>query len=218
MGCAFHALDRRSRDANRAACNTSRHLRKINVMSFQLKEGEHWWALRTRANFERTVGDQLGGKDFETFLPTYRALSRRTDRKKIISLPLFPGYLFVHTDLSVFDRRVAILRTRGLVTIIGGPNGPEPVSDREIDNVKLLCSSDRMLEPWTRIEVGKPVRIMSGGLAGVIGVVVDVVGKGKRIVCNVELLGRAVAAELKADEVEPVSPFDFVNASTPAKR
>jgi len=178
-------------------------------MAFKLKEGVRWWALKTRANFERTVQDQLDGKAFESFLPTYRAWSRRADRKKIISLPLFPGYLFVHTDLTVFDQRVAILRCRGLVKIIGGPQGPEPVSDREIENIQVLCSSDRMLEPWSRIEVGKPVRIVSGGLAGVIGVVVDVVGKGKRIVCNVQLLGRAVAAELKADEVEPLDGLEI---------
>lgn len=187
-------------------------------MAFQLKDGVRWWALKTRANFERTVLTQVEGKSFEAFLPTYRAFSRRTDRKKIISLPLFSGYLFVRTDLTVFEHRVALLRTRGLVKIIGGPDGPEPVNDREIDNIKTLCASDRMLEPWARIEVGKPVRIVSGGLSGVTGVVVDVVGKGKRIVCNVELLGRAVAAELKADEVEPLGELSLLAPARPSKR
>lgn len=187
-------------------------------MAFKLKEGVRWWALKTRANFERTVQDQLTSKSLEAFLPTYRTWSRRTDRQKIITLPLFSGYLFVHTDLTVFDHRVAVLRTRGLAKIIGGPEGPEPVSDREIDNIKLLCGSDRMLEPWARIEVGKPVRIMSGGLAGVTGVVVEIAGKGKRIVCNVELLGRAVAAELKAEDVEPLDGLDLRGGSSTPKR
>jgi transcription antitermination factor NusG len=171
-------------------------------MPFRLQEGVHWWAVRTRANFERTVHDQLVGRDIETFLPTYRAFSRRKDRKKIVTLPLFSGYLFVHTDLAQFDRRVAVLRARGVAKIVGGPDGPAPVRDWEIDNVMRLCASDRMLEPWGKLEVGKPVRIVSGGLAGVTGVVVDIVGKGRRIICNVELLGRAVAAELRSDQLE----------------
>ncbi|MCU0692035.1 MAG: hypothetical protein MUF54_11585, partial [Polyangiaceae bacterium] len=166
-------------------------------MAYKLKDGLHWWALRTRANFERTVEDQLRTRNLEPFLPTYRAFSRRTDRRKLITLPLFSGYVFVHADLSVFATKVHVLQTRGVVNIIGGPEGPIPVLPREIESVMRMCASDRMLEPCARLEVGKPVRVVSGGLAGVIGVVVEVKGKGKRIICNVNLLNRAVAAELR---------------------
>jgi len=179
-------------------------------MAFHLIEGTHWWALRTKANFEKTVADQLLGRKLEAFLPTYRAFSKRKDRRKVITLPLFSGYLFVHTDLSIYQNRLGILQTRGMVNIIGGPEGPLPVRPHEIDSIRLLCDSERLLEPWARIEVGKPVRIVSGGLAGVIGVVVEIKGKGKRIICNVNLLNRAVAAELQADEVEPVGRLDRV--------
>lgn len=177
-------------------------------MTYKIIDGAHWWALRTKANFEKTVADQLGGRQLEAFLPTYRTFSKRKDRRKIITLPLFSGYVFVHTNLSDFDNRLRVSQTRGVVQIIGGPEGPIPVRKTEIDNIRLLCDSERLLEPWARIEVGKPVRIVSGGLAGVIGVVIEIKGKGKRIICNVNLLNRAVAAELQADEVEPVGPFD----------
>jgi transcription antitermination factor NusG len=176
-------------------------------MPYVLKQGLRWWAVRTRANFERTVAEQLEGKSYETFLPQYRTFSRRTDRKKIISLPLFGGYVFARTELDAVGKRVGILRARGVVAIIGGPDGPEPVKDHEIDSIRVLCSSDRMLEPWGQIEVGKQVRIVSGGLAGVTGVVVDVAGRGKRIICNVELLGRAVAAELRHEDLEVLGRF-----------
>ncbi len=177
-------------------------------MAYELKEGTHWWALRTRSHFEKTVADQLLGRKLEAFLPTYRTFSKRKDRRKVIDLPLFSGYLFVYTDLTVRENRMHVLQTRGMVKIIGGPDGPVPVRPHEIDSIRVLCGSERLLEPWSRVEVGKPVRIVSGGLAGVIGVVVDIKGKGKRIVCNINLLNRAVAAELKAEEVEPVGPFD----------
>lgn len=174
----------------------------VALMPYKLPEGSHWWAIQTRANFERTVHEQLVQQPVEIFLPTYRTFSRRTDRRKIITLPLFAGYIFVHTDLSVFDRRVSILRTRGVVRIIGGPEGPEPIPDDQIESVRRLCDSDRLLEPCGRIERGKRVRIVSGGLSGVTGVVLEVKGKGRRIICNVELLGRAVATELRPEDVE----------------
>ena len=177
-------------------------------MAFHIAEGTHWWALRTKSNFEKTVADQLLSRKLEAFLPTYRAFSKRKDRRKVITLPLFSGYLFVHTNLSEYKNRLQVLQTRGMVKIIGGPEGPVPVRPHEIDSIRLLCDSERLLEPVARIEVGKPVRIVSGGLAGVIGVVVEIKGKGKRIVCNVDLLNRAVAAELKPDEVEAIGPYD----------
>jgi transcription antitermination factor NusG len=83
-----------------------------------------------------------------------------------------------------------------------------PVHTSEIDSIRMLCDSDRLLEPLTRVEVGKPVRIVAGGLAGVVGVVAEVKGKGRRIICNVNLLGRAVAAELRPEDLEPVGPYD----------
>jgi transcription antitermination factor NusG len=76
-----------------------------------------------------------------------------------------------------------------------------------------LCNSERLLEPWGKIEVGKRVRIVSGGLAGVIGVVIDIKGKGKKIICNVEMLGRAVATELRPEDVEAVGRFDPIDAA-----
>lgn len=172
-------------------------------MTFHIIEGTHWWALNTRSNFEKPVNEQLAARQIEAFLPTYRAFSRRKDRRVINTLPLFPGYVFVFTNLSDFATRLQVLQTRGIVRIVGNSKGPVPVKTSEIESIRTLCQSERMLEPWSRIEVGKPVRIVSGGLTGVTGVVVDVKGKGKRIICNVELLGRAVATELQADELEP---------------
>ncbi len=182
-------------------------------MPYNLKDGIHWWAIHTRANFERTVEEQLAGRELRLFLPTYRTFSRRKDRKKVITLPLFSGYLFVHTDLTAFDTRVAILRARGVAKIVGGPEGPEPIPEEQIQSVMQLCDTDRLLEPWGCIEIGKRVRIVSGGLAGISGVVIDIVGKGKKIICNVELLGRAVATELRPEDLEAVDRFEVPDHS-----
>lgn len=171
-------------------------------MTFHIIDGEHWWALRTRSNFERTVARQLEALRLEAFLPTYRAVSKRKDRRVVNTLPLFSGYVFVKADLTDVDTRVNVYRVRGVVSVVGGSQGPIPVRCSEIDSIALLCKSQRMLEPWARLEVGKTIRIVRGGLAGVSGVLVEVGGQGKRIICNVELLGRAVAAQLQPDDIE----------------
>lgn len=178
-------------------------------MTFQIAEGVHWWAIRTRSNFERKVEQQLTSRDVEAFLPTYQRPSNRKDRRVWVTAPLFSGYLFVHADLSEMASRVEVLRTRGLVNIVGGPLGPVPIPAFEIENVRLLCDSDKMVAPWERVHEGSVVRVISGGLAGVVGIVVEIKGKTKRLICNVDLLNRAVSAELGAEDIELLDERDY---------
>ena len=65
-------------------------------------EDSAWWALYTRHQHEKAVAEMLSAKDLEVFLPLYESRRRWKDRCKTLSLPLFPGYLFVRGGL---DRR-----------------------------------------------------------------------------------------------------------------
>ena len=44
---------------------------------------------------EKTVADVLSARGLEIFLPLYESLRRWKDREKLLTLPLFPGYVFV---------------------------------------------------------------------------------------------------------------------------
>ena len=69
-------------------------------------EDSAWWALYTRHQHEKTVADMLTAKGFEVFLPLYESVRRWKDRKKLLSLPLFPCYVFVRGGL---DRRLPVV-------------------------------------------------------------------------------------------------------------
>src|SRR6202046_5900919 len=71
----------------------------------------HWWALYTRHQHEKVVADMLSAKGFEVFLPLYDSIRRWKDRQKLLSLPLFPCYVFVRGG---FDRRLPIISTPGV--------------------------------------------------------------------------------------------------------
>jgi transcription antitermination factor NusG len=76
--------------------------------------GEQWYALRVRSNFDKVVALTLRGKGYSEFLPVYRKLSRCTDRKKQIELPLFPGYVFSRFDIN---SQLPILTIPGVVHV-----------------------------------------------------------------------------------------------------
>src|SRR2546430_13565952 len=67
-----------------------------------------WYAIYTRHQHEKTVAGILASKGFETLLPLYSAAHRWKDRTKLLSLPLFPCYVFIKGGL---ERRLDILTT-----------------------------------------------------------------------------------------------------------
>lgn len=163
-------------------------------------ETQPWFALRTRSNFERVCAASLSQKGYPTFLPMYRAKRRRWDRTVDVELPLFPSYLFCRFD---FLRRLPIVMCPGIVHIVGGASKPAPVSKSEIAAVQAILAAELQAEPWPFMELGQPVRIAYGPLAGVEGLLVEFKG-GHRLVVSITLLQRSIGAEVEASWVRPV--------------
>ena len=83
-----------------------------------LSSGTCWFAVQTRPRFEKKVAVDLQEKGIHSFVPL-RAVKRQwSDRKQVISLPLFPGYTFVRIPPEQ-DARVAVLRTYGVTNFVG---------------------------------------------------------------------------------------------------
>ncbi len=58
-----------------------------------------WYVMHTKSRHEKVVNDLLLKKSVEAYLPLVTVRSKRRDRQAMIRVPLFPGYLFVKTDL-----------------------------------------------------------------------------------------------------------------------
>ena len=108
-----------------------------------------WYVLRVRSQAERLVRGGLHHKQFEVFNPTYRALSIRRDRRKVLTRPIFNGYMFVRTLLNP-ECHLEILKTPGVVDILKSQSGPTPVPEEQIENVRLLEKHVGGLYFWNR--------------------------------------------------------------------
>jgi transcription antitermination factor NusG len=161
--------------------------------------GAQWFAVRTATGRERSVADLLGHKGYEEFLPVYRVKRRWSDRTKELELPLFPGYLFCRFPVS---RRLPILVTPGVQSIVGYGRTPTPVRDEEVDALRRVVQSGVQTTPYPYLEVGQQVEIREGSLAGVQGILLQIKNSW-RIVLSVELLRRSVAVEVDRASVQP---------------
>jgi len=166
-----------------------------------ISPGRPWYVVYTRCHHEARVAKHLAAGDFAVLFPKCRAWSRRKDRRKVVELPLFPGYLFVQTD--PFPSRFArILETPGLARLLGNGNGPEPVAQHEMESILILLSSGQTLEPHPYFKVGSQIIVVSGPLTGAIGYVDEIQPDRRKLVVSVELLSRSVAVQLSDELVD----------------
>jgi transcription antitermination factor NusG len=157
-----------------------------------------WFAVQVRTQREQGVADYLSGKAYEWFLPTYKRRKLWSDRVREIQVPLFPGYLFCRFDPQ---DRLPILKTPGVIQIVGYNRVPVPVDELEIAAVQKLVASGVPNQPWPFLAVGDRVRIESGPLRGLEGILTHLRGT-HRLVLSVTLLQRAVAVEIDSALVE----------------
>jgi transcription antitermination factor NusG len=172
-----------------------------------------WFALQVRTRYEKNVASFLDGKGYEWFLPTYLSRRRWSDRVKELDLPLFPGYLFCRFNPM---ERLPILKTPGMISIVGTARTPTPVDASEITALRTLVSSDLPRRPWPFLKVGQRVRIECGALAGLEGILLQTKGRD-RIILSVSLLQRSVAAEVDGSWITPIHshPQKYVAARPP---
>ena len=161
-----------------------------------------WYAVHTRSNFEHRVATEFAGKGLQGYLPSYEERRQWKDRQKNITVPLFPGYLFVCIHDLPSDR-LSVLKTRGVVTILGNTNGIEPVPEKEIAAVRQLLDARVNCFGHPFLREGTRVRVKRGALRGLEGFLVRIKNEA-RLVISVNLIGQSVAAEIDAAQAEPV--------------
>ena len=176
-----------------------------------------WFALWTQSHCEQLVHEQLVAKGYQTFLPTIREWSRRAGARRLISVPMFSGYLFLHHAIgkrSYLD----VMGIRGVVRILGERwDRLAPVDAHEIDAIQQLQRSELALMPYPYLRDGQRVRIVEGSLAGVEGILVRRKLNRDLLVVSINLLNRSVAVEVESGAVEPIGDA-FVVDGVPQAR
>ena len=167
----------------------------------QVSNPVEWYAVHTRPRHEKVVAEQLCRRNIECFLPLREVLSRWKDRRKRVQFPLFPGYLFVYTEIS--GSRLDIIKVDSVVRILGFNGKAEPVPAGQIESVKNLVYSKLPLDPYPHLAVGNRVRIIKGPLRGLVGVLVEKKNRF-RFVLNVDLIQQSVSCEIDSCDVESI--------------
>lgn len=160
-----------------------------------------WYAAHTCANHEKRVAEQLGVREVEHFLPTYASVRRWKDRRVTLQMPLFPGYVFVRVPLR---DRLPVVQIPGVARLVGFDGTPAALPDEEIEALRSSLASGVHAEPHPYLTAGRRVRIKTGPLAGLDGILLRRKRKF-RVVVSIDLIQRSVAVDADAADIEPMT-------------
>jgi len=157
---------------------------------------DRWFAVWTRNQCEARVEESLRHKHLDVFLPRIRMPSRRMDRRIVLQQPLFPGYLLLRFAPSR-ESYVRVASTEGVVRILGDRwDSLWPVPEEQVEAVRRIVTDGDGARPVPWLRVGDRVRIATGPLVGLEGLVRDWRPGRAMFVVNVDLLQRSVAVEI----------------------
>lgn len=165
-----------------------------------------WYAVQTLYRYEHRIARDLTVKGFETYLPILRETRQWTDRKKVLEVPVFGGYVFIRQEASLRNR-VRVLETTGVVRILGDNQAPVPIPEIEIESVRRMIESGASCRKCELVTVGTMVEVKRGALTGIRGRLVRI-HNSLHLVLSVATVSQAVSVEVDLEDVEPVSGSD----------
>jgi transcription antitermination factor NusG len=161
-----------------------------------------WYAVTTKSRQEKVVASMLEYLEVPNFLPLINEERRWSDRKQIVAMPLFQGYVFVRINTSG-EFQLRVLKVPGVVDFVRAGSGPLPIPDKEIEDVRAVLSHGVGCSPHPFLKAGDRVRVVRGPLAGIEGTLIRS-GSQSKLVISIEMIQRSVAASVTESDVELV--------------
>jgi transcriptional antiterminator RfaH len=161
-----------------------------------------WYAVYTQPHGETKALEHLLRQGYSAYLPRYRTRISHARRRQTVLRPLFPRYLFAGIDRASMRWR-PILSTFGVANVVRAGDEPAAVPSKIVATIRAREEAgdfDR-LNPQQSLRLGGFVRVTAGAFEDMVGMLVELRDQD-RIVVLLELLGRAVRAQLRAEAVE----------------
>ncbi len=157
---------------------------------------------------EKRIASHCERIGIEQFLPLYTSRKLWKNRTIVdLQMPLFPNYLFVR--LLPQDHG-PLMRLPGLLSTVGNAAGPVAIPDGDIELLRRVIAC-KTIEPHPFLAKGDRVRVVTGPLAGLIGVVL-IKGNGLRFIVTLDVIGKSVSLDIDGSALERIASCASLSA------
>lgn len=123
-----------------------------------------WYVLYTKPRHEVKALKRLAQNGFEVYCPMKTTLKQWSDRKKKVSVPLLPSYVFIRITEK---KRSTPLTDPSVLNYIFWLGKPAIIRESEINTLKGIISKDKIQEFEVRkFKIGDKIDINKGHIKG----------------------------------------------------
>lgn len=162
-----------------------------------------WFAIHTKPREEPRARRFLDLAGITTFLPRLLVSHRHGSRRWQAAEPLFPGYLFARFPPAP-GVLSAVRWTPGVKHVLWESARPTPVPDGVVAYLQARAEATGVIVPGPRFTPGMRVRIRTGPLEYLEGIIDRPVPGRLRVRVLLELLRTVVPVEVDIDDLEKV--------------
>ena len=163
-----------------------------------------WYAVWTRSRQEKVAAASLNNLGIRHYLPLNSELRHWSDRKQMVDVPLFSGYLFVCISLLKKNSKLQVLKVPGIVGFVGNQTGPLPIPDQQIEDIRTVLTAGVECSVHPFLEEGDRVRVVRGALAGVVGTLLHT-NSTSRLLISIDMIRQSLSVNVLREDVELVS-------------
>jgi transcription antitermination factor NusG len=160
--------------------------------------GITWYVVHVKSRREKVLADFLLRRSIGYCLPLVKKRQASNRRVRYSMVPIFPGYLFINTNET---GRLDVFKSNHASRVIKVVDPDTLV--RELNQVNHLLSADNPVYPVDFLNVGQSVRVKSGYMKGIEGIIIRK-DKKYRLAISVTSIMQSISVEIDADMVEPL--------------
>ena len=161
-------------------------------------ESDRWVVAHTRPRCEKKLADAARRAGAHVYLPLQAKMHRYGARERTFSSPLFAGYVFCRGDVAV---RRWLRQNQYTANLLEVPD--QAALAAQLQQLYTLLAAGHLVEVMPFLERGRRVRVKSGPLRGLEGIVMRVQGAA-RVVVNIDMIRQAAAVEVDSAILAPV--------------
>ncbi len=163
-----------------------------------MNDSLHWYVVYTRPRWEKKVAALLQEKGITHYCPLNKVYKQWSDRKKLVTEPLFKGYVFVQVEER---KKWDIKLIDGIVNYVYWQGKPAKVKDEEIITIKKFLQEFESVEvTHTSLDVNDNVVVKDGLMMNYKGIVLEVFGN--KAVVRVQSIGATITATFEKKKLQ----------------
>lgn len=167
-------------------------------------KSKKWYALYTKARWEKKVAEALAKRAVEHYCPLNKVVRKWSDRKKIVWEPLFTSYVFVH--ISPREHQM-VRQINGVVNFVHWLKKPALIQEEEINTIKKVLNEYHHVElVREELNVHDVVRVTQGPLMSHEGNVIEVMQRTVKVL--LPSLGYSMVINLDKLHLEKVTTIN----------